>query len=232
LNAVITQREQIDKHNVKVDVLESNYILYFESLGLELDVISNFASQKNILNKLKTADLIILTGGGSVNSDNMNVLNSFEDIQTKRDIVERELLMQSKILNIPVLAICRGFQFINIHLGGSVKKLKFKETRTIGKEHLVFFSNGSKAWVNNFHNDGIYLTDLAEGLKIVAIDEPNLQVESFYHPEFKWLGILWHPERKISDQKSREQVDSMILKFIQQRGVIDESYYFSSWTRY
>ena len=225
--AVITQKEQLDKHNVKVDVLESNYIRYFESLGLELNGISNFSSKQMILTKTNGADLIILTGGGTVYSDNTDELYESEYIQTERNKVETELLKQSKILNIPVLAICRGFQFINIHLGGSVKKLNFKEIRAIGKEHLIRFSNGSKAWVNNFHHDGVYFNDLAQRLEVIAIDEPNQHIESFYHPELKWLGVIWHPERKISDKKSRDQIDSMILEFIQQRGVLDESYYLS-----
>jgi putative glutamine amidotransferase len=104
----------------------------------------------------------------------------------------------------------------------------FKENRPLGKDHLVTFSSGSKVWVNNFHQDGIYHNDLAKGLKVIAIDEPNKHIEAFYHPELKWLGVIWHPEREIRDKTSRDQVDSMILEFIQQRGVLDESYYLSS----
>ena len=226
--AIISQREQLDKHKVKVDILESNYIHYFESLGLELITISNFSSHKMIPKKLNGIDLIILTGGGSVFSDNLNEIGEFKYIQSKRNDIEKELLNQARILNIPVIAICRGFQFINIYLGGKVKKLTFKENRPLGIDHLVTFSSGSKVWVNNFHQDGIYHNDLAKGLKVIAVDEPNKHIEAFYHPELKWLGVIWHPEREIRDKTSRDQVDSMILEFIQQRGVLDESYYLSS----
>lgn len=210
--ALLTQRESVDSHGTKVDILESTYVSYFEKYNIHLHPLSNFSKfivEDSIFKELK---LIILTGGGDIDG----VLNTDEDdviLQRNRDQLEKFLLNLSIERSIPVLGICRGFQFMNQYLGGEISRLEYAEQRTIGKSHVVEFID-SEILVNNYHRDGIRIDQLAPNLEILAVDKENNHVEAFYNNELKWLGLQWHPERKLEDLRSRELTDNLIKGFI------------------
>lgn len=228
MKAIITQREAIDSHGVPIDVLESNYIYYFESLDLELLVISNF--HKNIKEYLSKTDydIVILTGGGSIPPDFYDEeRNDF--IQKNRDITEKIIIKEALKKNVPIVAICRGMQFINGMFGGKISKLRnLKVKRSIGISHPVIIGKDYMVKVNNYHNDGIYVDHLADEFKIVALDKENGVVEAFYSPNRRILGLQWHPEREFTDNKAEQLSRKLLKTFIEKRGLLDESYYISS----
>lgn len=210
--ALITQRESVDSHGTKVDILESTYTTYFEKFNLHLHPVSNFSKFIVDDDILKRLDLIILTGGGDVDGV-LNIDDKDLILQKNRDQLEKRLLEISIERSIPVLAICRGFQFINQYLGGEISKLEYAMHRTIGKSHSVKFID-SEILVNNYHHYGIKIEELAPNLEILAIDQENNHVEAFYNNELKWLGLQWHPERKLENFRSRELTDNLIKGFI------------------
>ena len=231
LKAVITQREQIDMHGVEIDMLESNYVRYFENLGFELFPLSNFTLNLDKILKNNQFDLIILTGGGSIQSKFYKYGHS-DFAQENRDKLEWKLMEYSTKEDIPILAICRGMQYINAYLGGEISKLlNLKEDRPIGKDHSIILSDGTEILVNNYHNDGIYANDLGETFKILGLDIENEVIEAIYSEKMKWLGLQWHPERIMNDIESRDRCKKLIQDFSKNGGIIDEGYYFSSRTR-
>ncbi|WP_338948702.1 gamma-glutamyl-gamma-aminobutyrate hydrolase family protein [Fusobacterium varium] len=214
--ALITQREEIDSYGTLIDKMESNYINYFEELNIDLRVVSNF--QKNIVKDIKNEniDLIIFTGGGTVATEYL-LTPTNEFIQKNRDKMEKELFEYGIENNIPILGICRGMQYINGLLGGKISKLS--QERNIALDHKVtFFDEIIK--VNNYHNDGIYLKDLAKELDIISKDKDYNIVEAFYSKNKKILGIQWHPERKFEDIKGYSKTRELIEKFIKTGGII------------
>jgi gamma-glutamyl-gamma-aminobutyrate hydrolase PuuD len=227
--ALITQRESKDKHSTPIDVLEATYINFFEKNGLELRVVSNFhQSVKNLVN---SADMVILTGGGSVHPIYYDKPH-LDDIQINRDKVEQVLVHQALLKGIPILGICRGMQYINGIFGGKVSKLdKLIEIRDVGvgKDHPISIGNGYMH-VNNFHNDGIYEHNLAEEFDVVALDVENRVVESYYSKRNKILGIQWHPERNFTNYNSYKKSEQLITSFYLNGGILDESYYISGRT--
>ena len=212
MKALITQREEINQYGDSVDSLESAYIRYFESLGVTLMPVSNFMSEPSVACQNKF-DLLILTGGGSLPSKAYNPpFNSTESIN--RDVTESTLLGYAIKKDIPVVAICRGMQFVNCYFGGTIAKLvNLPEPREIAKAHIVS-SDDVELSVNNYHNDGIFLPQLAPELQPLFIDKTNNIVEAFTHKEHRILGFQWHPERKIEDSFSREYTDKLIFNFI------------------
>ncbi len=230
MKAIITQRETLDSYGVSIDVLESTYVNYFEKLNLELFILSNFSNNLEKYLYENKFDLIILTGGGSLNSKFYR--DSHNDyLQLGRDNLEWKLMEYSLEKNIPILAICRGMQHINAFLGGKITKLKkLKVERPIGVEHPIVLTDGIKIFVNNYHNYGILNKDIAKGYDIVGIDEENGVIEAIYSEERRWLGVQWHPERMMKDKFSREKCNEMIKKFIKGENIY-ESDYFSSGTR-
>lgn len=200
---LITQRQIVNQYGIKCDQLESEYIVFFENLGVELKVVSNFQEIN-----LDNVDLLILTGGGSIYKE-----------QSERDKLEKFLFMQSQTkTNISVIGICRGMQYINLLLGGkNTENANLNIQRPNKIDHEVKIKN-NVIKVNNFHNDVIFCSDLSKKLEPLAIDFENDTVEAFYKKGI--LGLQWHPERKFEDLNSKKYSTELIKNFIKNRGIL------------
>jgi len=122
-----------------------------------------------------------------------------------RDQTERDLLERSLEKNLPVLAICRGMQMLNVAAGGSLRQhIAGHEVRTANKalpahdvriqeESLLAGVMGAKvAVVNSRHHQAI--GRVASGLRVVA-ESPDGTVEALENPAYRFvLGVQWHPE--------------------------------------
>ncbi len=206
---IITQRQTVNSYGASCDSLEKDYINFYNNLGVKLIPVSNFQKAD-----LFNADILILTGGGNIYKE-----------QQERDLVEAELFNAAVKNKIPIIAVCRGMQYVNLLLGGKLSSLNnLKIKRVIGVDHEVYINN-KVICVNNYHNDGILKNDLALGLNVLAIDKENDVIEAFYSGKMKILGIQWHPERKFNDEASRIFSEQLIKNFINTNGEINESDY-------
>ena len=73
---------------------------------------------------------------------------------------------------------------------------------------------GEQWLVNQYHNDGIFLADLAPDLEVLAVDRDNGVVEAFTVSGERILALQWHPERPFSDQGTREKTSKLIREFL------------------
>ncbi|HUK00420.1 MAG TPA: gamma-glutamyl-gamma-aminobutyrate hydrolase family protein [Stellaceae bacterium] len=138
-------------------------------------------------------------------------------IDPKRDQTSLPLLRAAARLDLPVLAICRGMQELNVALGGSLHTVLHevpgrldhrapkRDTMDERYAHLAhpvelapggFFAalNGGAATldVNSLHFQGI--DRLAAGL-VVEATAPDGQIEGVYLPQARFIvGVQWHPE--------------------------------------
>ena len=126
-----------------------------------------------------------------------------------RDTFESALLHEALQRDIPILAICRGFQLLNVYLGGSLLQhiegwehaAQRDEART-SSQHTVSLSGqlsetlgASEAVVNSRHHQGLTADRLAASLEPLAFSSDGL-VEAARGKEQRWLlGVQWHPER-------------------------------------
>lgn len=210
---LLTQREQTDRYGEKIDVLEAAYTVFFSSLGYIPITVSNFFEQPRKLMEFIKPTAIVLTGGGCLPTAYYDQNYGYEE-QKNRDRVEKELLITGMKQRIPILGICRGMQFINGYFGGKVSRLQFPEgERSNGKDHPLI-CRGETLWVNNYHNDGIYKKKLATELTSIAEDTEYGVVEGFFAKDKKVLGIQWHPERKFSNNDSRDKTRELIREFL------------------
>ena len=133
-----------------------------------------------------------------------------------RDATTLPLLRAAITHGKPLLAICRGFQELNVALGGSLHqhvheipgRLDHREPRDVpldieyGPSHAIAITPDSllarlsgltQAMVNSLHHQGI--DRLAPGLAIDA-SAPDGQIEAVSMPGAKGflLGVQWHPE--------------------------------------
>lgn len=145
------------------------------------------------------------------------------ELDPARDAVTLPLLRAAIGRGVPVLAICRGFQELNVALGGTLHqhvheiagRLDHREPRdgtreqeyapahavAIAPEGLLGRISGmTQAMVNSLHHQGI--DRLAPGLAADAI-APDGQIEAVSMPEAPGflLGVQWHPEWRWSEDR-------------------------------
>ena len=138
-----------------------------------------------------------------------------------RDATTLPLLRAAIAAAKPVLAICRGFQELNVALGGSLYqhvheipgRLDHREPQNVSREAeyapahsvnispdglLARLSGMTQAMVNSLHGQGV--DRLAPGLKVEA-HAPDGQIEAVSLPAAKafLLGVQWHPEWAFAD---------------------------------
>ncbi|MFM9924922.1 gamma-glutamyl-gamma-aminobutyrate hydrolase family protein [Variovorax sp. H27-G14] len=174
---------------------------------------------------IEAIDGIVLTGSPSnVHPSRYGAGEPHPDMQIDlaRDATILSLLPRLIDAGIPVLAVCRGFQELNVLYGGTLEpavhaqpgRLDHREgdhdrpvQRWYDDRHelhivegglLAQLAGGTRAVVNSLHHQGI--ERLGEGLRVEAT-APDGLIESFSimsAPQFA-LAVQWHPEMRIDD---------------------------------
>ena len=144
-----------------------------------------------------------------------------------RDELEMKWLRKADTDNIPVLAICRGAQFMNVARGGSlhmdiakvyeaakypshpVALLFFRKWIGIEPQSLLYdLLDGPHEKVNSLHEQAI--DRVGEGL-IISARESNGIVQAIEDPERTFfLGVQFHPELLIYRGKYRGLFKALI----------------------
>lgn len=143
---------------------------------------------------------LVLGGGRDVNPRLYGELrlDGTDDPDTRRDEFEMDLLGAAIARKLPVLAICRGLQLLNVHLGGTLHQnveghLRVVHEVTIAPESLLAGAAGvTRCEVMSRHHQAV--KDLAPGLRVTAT-APDGAVEAVQldaHPRL--LAVQWHPE--------------------------------------
>ena len=134
----------------------------------------------------------------------------------ERDRAERALLDAALERDLPVLAICRGFQVLNVARGGDIVQhlpdlVGHEEHREVAgefSEHAVRVDPTSRIGevhgpVKSHHHQA--LGRIGNGLREVAWAEDGT-VEGLEDPDKPFaVGVLWHPEAG-EDQRLFEQL--------------------------
>jgi len=159
-------------------------------------------------------DGFLFTGGSDVDPSLYGEapLPGCGKLNPERDLFEPRLLLGALDAKKPVLGICRGFQLINVVLGGGLfQDLKVDRPESAsrhlrlmkmkGTAHAVDVSEGSLLSrcvgsggldVNSLHHQAV--RSVPEGLSTSAVSEDGIVegVESGRYPFL--LGVQWHPE--------------------------------------
>ncbi len=154
---------------------------------------------------------IVFAGGGDVHpryfgqpADGVEV----ESIDLRRDELELELGRAALARNLPVFAICRGCQVLNVAAGGSmVQHIEGHRSDTENPRlHDVAVVRGSRLGdvlgagalaVNTYHHQALDRNTLAPRFRPAAFDgTQGWVIEAYESPAHGWLlGVQWHPER-------------------------------------
>lgn len=234
---LITQRGVKPAKGAERSCLENDYVGYWEGFGVKLVQLPNLT--RNIKGYLEELPIkaIIISGGGDINPElcakkplqpDTNTITGYEspEYSEARDRTERELLDIAVKKRIPVLGICRGFQFINVYFGGSIiQDIKAQlgssvnhvasvhELSIVSKDIRALLGN-DKIMVNSYNNHGITSQTLSPELRAFAISEADGVIEGIYHPKLPIAGIQWHPERKSPDDEPNSR---LVRAFLEQK---------------
>ena len=113
---LLSPKISIDKHkkiNFHIDQDLSNFLNHLQAKIIPI-VLKNY---KLDLNSIKSADGLILAGGGDISKKQKTKVNKI------RDSYEKKLFKYYYKRNKPILAICRGFQLIVDIYGIKLEKI-------------------------------------------------------------------------------------------------------------
>lgn len=176
-------------------------------------IIFPFSNDKEEIEQLcSMCDGFLFTGGQDVDPAlyNEDALDNVE-ICAQRDILEQIVLDYALKNNKAILGICRGIQFINVALGGTLYQdiptqydskishsmrppydKKWHNVSIVKDSPLYSLLNMDVLGVNSCHHQAV--KEVASELKVMSISEDGL-VEAVYMPEMKFVWAMqWHPE--------------------------------------
>ncbi len=193
------------------------YCQWLNSLEYKVDCINLYGiPYDEALNLLHKSSGLILTGGPDVHPDRYGKIEDTARcvIDVERDTLEFMLIEKALEMKIPIFAICRGEQILNVALGGSLivdipedhpnaisHRCEFSDTCL----HKVTINTNSELFKITGVNSGIANTNhhqavdkIAEVFKPVAFTEDNI-IEAYEWAEPKnrsfLIAVQWHPER-------------------------------------
>jgi putative glutamine amidotransferase len=174
-----------------------------------------------IAGALDGLDGLLLTGGEDVAPARYGEepLPAVVDVNTERDDFEVGLVVEARRLDLPILAICRGIQLLNVACGGTLvqdlpsqvpgafdhqlhvpphEPFSLAHEVWLDKETLLSrlmgerLADGDSCEVNSRHHQAI--KSVAPGF-VVSATAPDGVIEAIEDPSATFcLGVQWHPE--------------------------------------
>ncbi len=226
----MTERKKIGVSFTKTNL--TNYVNWFSSHDLSYDLeIVELSFIENNIDEIYQCDGFVLTGGVDVHPSYYGgpeiYTNCPAEFQKDRDQFEEKIYRYAQQNQVPLLAICRGLQLVNVLEGGkliqdlgTVENNKHKK-ESADKIHEIEIIHGSlmhhvtattSGMVNSAHHQCIDPNHLGENLMVSAKDSHGNVIEAI---EFKdktnkafMLCVQYHPERM--DKKEQNPLSQKI----------------------
>lgn len=161
---------------------------------------------------LEHVDGLVLAGGGDIDPSCYGGTPhaTLYGVDAERDRMELALAREASTRRMPILAICRGMQILNVALGGTLvehlpdvagERVAHRAPPREPVPHAVRVQEDSRLAAilgatdiqpMSWHHQGV--RQLAPGLRPVAFapDDTIEAVEMVEHPEL--IAVQWHPE--------------------------------------
>ena len=139
----------------------------------------------------------------------------------KRDLLEDKILRKALALDKPVFGICRGLQFINAALGGTLwqdigSQLTVEPHLSNPEQTHTVYVSGSLAELfgkteiltNSWHHQAVAVP--GEGLKVFARSRDGV-IEAVAHESLPFYrAVQWHPEMHPEDEISKKLIAAFL----------------------
>lgn len=173
-------------------------------------VLSPLAGVAAVPALLDGVDALLLSGGADLDPAlyHASPHPKLGPIEHERDTFELALFIEARRREMPVLAICRGLQLVNVALGGTLwqdlpserqphpqsgrRNERVHTVEVAAHSRLAELLGTTSHQVNSFHHQAI--RELAPGLVATAHAEDGV-IEGIEATAGGWLvGVQWHPE--------------------------------------
>lgn len=215
---------------------ESYWMLPGYMKGIEqaggIPVMLPLTTDKLIIGQLaQTMDAFLFTGGQDVSPSIYGEASLPECAAPCEQRDQMECMLMSAVLELdkPVLGICRGIQFLNAVLGGTLyQDLPTQHASSVEHHqsppydipvHSVNICRNTplhallqtdELRVNSYHHQAI--KELSPRLKAMAVSEDGL-TEAVYMPERKFVwAVQWHPEFSFEKDDTGRKIFKAFVK--------------------
>ncbi|HEX5436299.1 MAG TPA: gamma-glutamyl-gamma-aminobutyrate hydrolase family protein [Gemmatimonadaceae bacterium] len=220
--------------------LNAAYAAAIESAGGVPLVLAPLHSLSSASRMLDAVDALLLTGGEDVDPERYDEPHheALGTVNAARDATEIELVTAVHARRLPVLAICRGVQLLNVALGGSLIQdipsqrrgalahdaggahdVRSHDVDVAPASRLAHALGATHLAVNSFHHQAV--ERIAEGFRLAAWSSDDL-VEAIESEDAAWwaVGVQWHPEELTGDQNpwARSLFRTFVQRAIDVRG--------------
>jgi putative glutamine amidotransferase len=160
------------------------------------------ADVDEVARRLAFADAVLLPGGGDLSPQRYGERGAHEDVydvDDEQDAFDLAVADWALRDGVPLLAVCRGLQVVDVVLGGELEQHMEVPHRHV--RHEVSIAGGSAlaaltgpaATVSCYHHQRIHR--LGQGLHPVAHDAAGgVEAVELDAPKGWFLGVQWHPE--------------------------------------
>lgn len=193
---------------------EGYYEAVYKCGGLAV-AIPPSCDENILLEILDNCDGFLISGGPDVDAKLYGEPNMpyNGDISPVRDTLELFIIKKAVERNIPLLAICRGIQVLNVAMGGTLYQDIHTQNKEVGilkhsqsaprwyPTHEINIKKDSWVWkchknekiqVNSFHHQAV--KQIAEGFEVTSRAEDGI-IEAIEYVRNKFcVGVQWHPE--------------------------------------
>ena len=183
---------------------------YGRSVALAGGLPVELTRDADVEDMVSRLDGLVMSGGADVEPHHYGHEpdEQLGSVEPDRDEWEFALYSAARERGLPILAICRGFQIVNVAHGGTLRQhvdlhegaghpqwdvdgRKTTHSVSCRSASLTADVVGGSLEVNSLHHQT--LSTLGEGL-IVGATASDGVVESFYTPDAAVLAVQWHPE--------------------------------------
>ena len=220
----------VDKHPERAYV-NSTYLHAIQQAGGVPVPLPPQLSAASLQRLARGLDGLLLTGGGDLDPALFGEAPhaTLYDVAPSRDTVESTAVRIALDRRLPILAICRGLQVLNVALGGSLYQdvgtdpgteiMHSQEAPRDQPTHEVVVEPGSRLAetlgtdeieVNSMHHQAVKA--LGPGLRAVAW-APDQIVEGLELSDRSRfvLGVQWHPEELISHSEPARRLFTALV---------------------
>lgn len=202
--------DRLEEYNEVRDSISQEWTKLLLKFNYKFYYIPNCLNNvEEYIKRMGTTDLL-LTGGNDIEPRRYGENTKLKSVNVDRDKTEEQIIQCAVKYEIPLIGVCRGMQMINVFFAGRLIELVqplynnhigIHHAITIIEEAYITSIGAKNLLTNSFHKFGIIEDTLASNLRIWAISDDQV-VEAIYHKDYNIKGIMWHPEREESLEKT------------------------------
>ena len=219
--------------------INPDYVVGVERAGSRGALVGHVASVDEAKLTMERFDGLILSGGNDVDPSMYGAANTGSiEPNPAADKSDTAYLHAAEALGLPVLAICRGLQVMNVAFGGSLHQDVWGRPDHppradsgdaiadadgfLANQHEVSLAAGSRLrtifgsdaiMTNSLHHQAA--DSVGEGLRVTAT-APDGTIEGLEHQSAPILGVQWHPERSLDDSPGHPSHQCLFDWLVQQ----------------